>query len=39
MTVFGVLVLAVIDSVNPSAIVVTLYLLSTSGPRAAPRSA
>jgi Sap, sulfolipid-1-addressing protein len=34
MTLFGVLVLAVIDSVNPSAIVVTLYLLSTTGSRA-----
>lgn len=34
MTVLGVLFLALIDSINPSAIVVTLYLLSTAGPRA-----
>jgi hypothetical protein len=34
MTVAGVLVLALIDSINPSAIVVTLYLLSTAGSRA-----
>lgn len=33
MTIPGVLVLAVIDSINPSAIVVTLYLLSMSGSR------
>jgi hypothetical protein len=34
MTVAGVLFLAVLDSINPSAIVVTLYLLSTAGSRA-----
>ena len=34
MTVAGVLFLAVIDSINPSAIVVTLYLLSMAGSRA-----
>lgn len=34
MTVVGVLALAVLDSINPSAIVVTLYLLSTAGSRA-----
>lgn len=34
MTVVGVLLLAVVDSINPSAIVVTLYLLSTAGSRA-----
>ena len=34
MTLAGVLFLAVIDSINPSAIVVTLYLLSTAGSRA-----
>ena len=34
MTIAGVLLLAVIDSINPSAIVVTLYLLSTAGSRA-----
>ena len=34
MTIAGVLFLAVIDSINPSAIVVTLYLLSTAGSRA-----
>jgi hypothetical protein len=34
MTVAGVLLLALIDSINPSAIVVTLYLLSVTGPRA-----
>ena len=34
MTIVGVLLLAVIDSINPSAIVVTLYLLSTAGSRA-----
>ena len=33
MTVAGVLVLAVLDCINPSAIVVTLYLLSTAGSR------
>jgi hypothetical protein len=34
MTIAGVLLLAVIDSINPSAIVVTLYLLSTAKSRA-----
>jgi len=34
MTIVGVLLLAVVDSINPSAIVVTLYLLSTAGSRA-----
>jgi hypothetical protein len=34
MTLAGVLFLALIDSINPSAIVVTLYLLSTAGSRA-----
>jgi Sap, sulfolipid-1-addressing protein len=34
MTIAGVLLLALIDSINPSAIVVTLYLLSTTGQRA-----
>lgn len=34
MTIVGVLFLAVIDSINPSAIVVTLYLLSVAGSRA-----
>lgn len=34
MTTAGVLALAVLDSINPSAIVVTLYLLSTAGSRA-----
>ena len=34
MTTASVLVLAVLDSINPSAIVVTLYLLSTAGSRA-----
>lgn len=34
MTILGVLLLAVLDSINPSAIVVTLYLLSTAGSRA-----
>jgi len=34
MTIAGVLFLAVIDSINPSAIVVTLYLLSMAGSRA-----
>lgn len=34
MTIAGVLFLAVIDSINPSAIVVTLYLLSMAGARA-----
>ena len=34
MTIAGVLFLAVLDSINPSAIVVTLYLLSTAGSRA-----
>jgi len=34
MTIAGVLFLAVIDSINPSAIVVTLYLLSIAGSRA-----
>ena len=34
MTIAGVLLLAVIDSINPSAIVVTLYLLSVAGSRA-----
>lgn len=34
MTIAGVLVLAVLDSINPSALVVTLYLLSTAGSRA-----
>ena len=34
MTIAGVLFLAVIDCINPSAIVVTLYLLSTAGSRA-----
>jgi NADH:ubiquinone oxidoreductase subunit 6 (subunit J) len=34
MTIVGVLFLAVIDSINPSAIVVTLYLLSMAGSRA-----
>lgn len=33
MTVAGVLLLALLDSINPSAIVVTLYLLSTAGSR------
>lgn len=33
MTIAAVLALAVLDSINPSAIVVTLYLLSTTGPR------
>ena len=31
MTIVGVLLLALVDSINPSAIVVTLYLLSTAG--------
>lgn len=35
MTIAGILLLALADSVNPSAIVVTLYLLSTAGTRAA----
>ena len=34
MTIAGVLFLAVIDSINPSAILVTLYLLSMAGARA-----
>jgi cytochrome c biogenesis protein CcdA len=34
MTIAGVLFLALLDSINPSAIVVTLYLLSTAGSRA-----
>lgn len=34
MTIAGVLFLAVLDSINPSAIVVTLYLLSKAGSRA-----
>jgi cytochrome c biogenesis protein CcdA len=34
MTTAGVLFLAVLDSINPSALVVTLYLLSTAGSRA-----
>lgn len=34
MTIAGVLLLAVIDSINPSAIVVTLYLLSNARSRA-----
>lgn len=34
MTIAGVLLLAVVDSINPSALVVTLYLLSTAGSRA-----
>jgi NADH:ubiquinone oxidoreductase subunit 6 (subunit J) len=34
MTIAGVLFLAVLDSINPSAIVVTLYLLSMAGSRA-----
>jgi hypothetical protein len=34
MTIASVLLLAAIDSINPSAIVVTLYLLSTAGSRA-----
>jgi hypothetical protein len=34
MTIAGVLLLAVVDSINPSAIVVTLYLLSTARSRA-----
>ena len=34
MTVVGVLLLALVDSINPSAIVVTLLLLSTAGSRA-----
>ena len=34
MTIAGVLFLAVIDSINPSAIVVTLYLLSNARSRA-----
>jgi cytochrome c biogenesis protein CcdA len=34
MTIAGVLFLALVDSINPSAIVVTLYLLSTAGSRA-----
>ncbi len=34
MLIASVLLLAVVDSINPSAIVVTLYLLSTSGARA-----
>lgn len=34
LTLAGVLFLAVLDSINPSAIVVTLYLLSTAGSRA-----
>ena len=33
MTIAAVLALAVLDSINPSAIVVTLYLLSMTGPR------
>ena len=33
MTAASVLLLAVLDCINPSAIVVTLYLLSTAGPR------
>lgn len=39
MTVPGVLLLAVVDSINPSAIVVTLYLLSIAGSRALVRVA
>lgn len=39
MTIAGVLFLAVIDSINPSAIVVTLYLLSMAGSRALSRVA
>lgn len=34
MIIVSVLLLALADSINPSAIVVTLYLLSTAGPRA-----
>jgi hypothetical protein len=34
MTIAGVLFLAVLDSINPSAIVVTLWLLSNAGARA-----
>lgn len=34
MTIAGVLLLAAIDSINPSAIVVTLFLISTAGTRA-----
>ena len=34
MTIAGVFFLAVLDSINPSAIVVTLYLLSVAGSRA-----
>lgn len=34
MTIAGVLLLAVVDSINPSAIVVTLFLLSIAGSRA-----
>ena len=34
MTIVGVLLLALVDSINPSAIVVTLLLLSTAGSRA-----
>lgn len=34
MTIAGVLLLALVDSINPSAIVVTLLLLSTAGSRA-----
>lgn len=34
MTIVGVLLLALVDSINPSAIVVTLLLLSTAGARA-----
>jgi len=37
LTIAGVLLLAAIDSINPSAIVVTLYLLSTAGSRALVR--
>jgi hypothetical protein len=33
MTIASVLLLAVIDSINPSAIAVTLWLLSTAGAR------
>ncbi|MGE3275096.1 MAG: GAP family protein [Vicinamibacterales bacterium] len=39
MTTAGVLVLALIDSINPSAIVVTLWLLSVAGARASSQVA
>ena len=39
MTIASVLLLAVIDSINPSAIVVTLWLLSTAGARVCSRVA